>query len=44
MTAPSDRIGTLLGVDTVETAPIIRTLKRDGAVARNHSLGIGERR
>ncbi|MEE1805387.1 Lrp/AsnC family transcriptional regulator [Streptomyces sp. BE133] len=40
----SDRIGTLLGVDTVETAPIIRTLKRDGAVARNHSLGNGERR
>ncbi|MFJ2873675.1 Lrp/AsnC family transcriptional regulator [Streptomyces sp. NPDC087298] len=40
----SDRIGTLLGVDTVETAPIIRTLKRDGAVARNHSPGTGERR
>ncbi|MGW5944124.1 AsnC family transcriptional regulator [Streptomyces celluloflavus] len=33
----SDRIGTLLGVDTVETAPIIRTLKRDGSVARNSS-------
>ncbi|MEU2672786.1 Lrp/AsnC family transcriptional regulator [Streptomyces sp. NPDC007164] len=40
----SDRIGALLGIDTVETAPIIRTLKRDGSVARNHGLGVGDRR
>ncbi|MFG2629597.1 Lrp/AsnC family transcriptional regulator [Streptomyces sp. NPDC048473] len=30
----TDRIGTLPGIDTVETAPIIRTLKHTGTVAR----------
>ncbi|WP_143166490.1 hypothetical protein [Streptomyces atratus] len=40
----SDRIGALPGVDMVKTAPIIRTLGRDGAVARNHGPGTGERR
>ncbi|MFF8914772.1 Lrp/AsnC family transcriptional regulator [Streptomyces sp. NPDC015032] len=28
----ADRIGTLPGIDTVETAPIVRTLKRTGSV------------
>ncbi|WP_158072054.1 hypothetical protein [Streptomyces sp. CB01580] len=31
------RIGALPGVDTVETAPIIRTLKRTGTVARDQA-------
>ncbi|WP_250304324.1 MULTISPECIES: Lrp/AsnC family transcriptional regulator [unclassified Streptomyces] len=39
----SDRIGALPGVDTVETAPVIRTLKRAGAVARNRGRSEGSR-
>ncbi len=35
------RIGALPGVDTVETAPIIRTLKRTGTVARDQDPADG---
>ncbi|MEU3215010.1 AsnC family transcriptional regulator [Streptomyces sp. NPDC006971] len=37
----AERIGALPGVDTVETAPIVRTLKRTGSVARDHDPADG---
>ncbi|MFF2960183.1 Lrp/AsnC family transcriptional regulator [Streptomyces sp. NPDC057963] len=38
----ADRIGALPGIDTVETAPIIRTLKRTGAIVSGRVRPDGE--
>ncbi|MFD4395367.1 Lrp/AsnC family transcriptional regulator [Kitasatospora sp. NPDC058478] len=40
----TDRLGALPGVDTVETAPIVRTLKRVGTVGRHRNRPAGTRR
>ncbi|MEV7356242.1 Lrp/AsnC family transcriptional regulator [Kitasatospora sp. NPDC091276] len=40
----TDRLGALPGIDTVETAPIVRTLKRVGTVGRHRNRPAGTRR
>ncbi|MCX4681762.1 Lrp/AsnC family transcriptional regulator [Streptomyces sp. NBC_01433] len=37
----SERVGALPGIDTVETAPVIRVFKRSGAVARVRGRPVG---